>query len=190
MNAVTERGPSIAVIRAVTLRGCEKIQSGRSCGVRRPSASLRLLRDVPASPRRRASQLASSRSQSRPLWISSQPLSDRVLRHAPAVPSLTRAASEAGDRCREPRWLLLVVQGGRRPTRSSPRRFRRPHSGRSLRAASCRREGRQARRARARGVTRYRGAAGLVVRAPGSGNFRSRPAVWVVKNGNSEIEKE
>jgi CHAT domain-containing protein/tetratricopeptide (TPR) repeat protein len=53
----------------VILRGCEKIQSDRSCGGRRPSASLRLLRDVPASPRRRASQLASSRSQSRSLWI-------------------------------------------------------------------------------------------------------------------------
>src|SRR5207253_7388757 len=45
----------------------------RVAGGTRPSASLRLLRDVPASPRRRASRLASSRPQRRPLWISSQP---------------------------------------------------------------------------------------------------------------------
>src|SRR2546423_3654359 len=46
----------------------------RVAGGTRPSASLRLLRDVPASPRRRASRLASSRPQRGPLWISSQPL--------------------------------------------------------------------------------------------------------------------
>src|SRR5712675_2402146 len=48
----------------------------RVAGGTRPSASLRLLRDVPASPRRRASRLASSRPQRGPLWISSQPLSE------------------------------------------------------------------------------------------------------------------
>lgn len=34
-----------------------------------------------------------------------------------------------------------------------------------------------------RGVTRYDGAAGEVTRQPGGGNFRSRPAVWIVENG-------
>src|SRR5713226_7837915 len=46
----------------------------RVAGGTRPSALLRLLRDVPASPRRRASRLASSRPQRGPLWIFSQPL--------------------------------------------------------------------------------------------------------------------
>jgi len=41
-----------------------------------------------------------------------------------------------------------------------------------------------------RNVTRHRGAAGLIVRSPGGGNFRSRPAVWVIANGNARIEKE
>ena len=60
----------------VILRGCEEIQSGPSCGGTAPSALLRLLPDVPASTRRRASHLASSRSQAVPPWISSQPLSE------------------------------------------------------------------------------------------------------------------
>src|SRR5256714_11057782 len=46
----------------------------RVAGGTRPSALLRLLPDVPASPRRRASRLASSRPQRGPLWIFSQPL--------------------------------------------------------------------------------------------------------------------
>lgn len=32
-------------------------------------------------------------------------------------------------------------------------------------------------------VTRYDGAAGPVTRTPGTGNFRSRPAVWAIENG-------
>ena len=41
-----------------------------------------------------------------------------------------------------------------------------------------------------RGVTRHRGAAGVITRPPGGGNFRSRPAVWVIANGNAKIEME
>jgi len=41
-----------------------------------------------------------------------------------------------------------------------------------------------------RGVTRYRGAAGVITRPPGGGNFRSRPAVWLITNGNAKIEME
>jgi ABC-type branched-subunit amino acid transport system substrate-binding protein len=37
------------------------------------------------------------------------------------------------------------------------------------------------------GLTRYEGAAGEVTREPGSGNFRSKPAVWVIKNGHPRI---
>ena len=40
-----------------------------------------------------------------------------------------------------------------------------------------------------RGVTRHEGAAGTIVRAPGSGNFRSRPAVWIINNGRTRIAK-
>ncbi|HKQ11371.1 MAG TPA: ABC transporter substrate-binding protein [Rhizomicrobium sp.] len=38
-----------------------------------------------------------------------------------------------------------------------------------------------------RGVTRYEGAAGLVTREAGSGNFRSRPAVWTIENGRPRL---
>jgi ABC-type branched-subunit amino acid transport system substrate-binding protein len=37
-----------------------------------------------------------------------------------------------------------------------------------------------------RGVTRYDGAAGPVTRAAGSGNFRSRPGVWIVTDGRPQ----
>jgi ABC-type branched-subunit amino acid transport system substrate-binding protein len=40
-----------------------------------------------------------------------------------------------------------------------------------------------------RGVTRHTGAAGTIERAAGSGNFRSRPAVWVITNGKAHIAK-
>jgi len=40
-----------------------------------------------------------------------------------------------------------------------------------------------------RGVTSYKGEAGEITRAPGSGNFRSRPAVWVINNGRPELVK-
>lgn len=65
----------LLVPAVVLLRGCEGIQRGPFCGEKRPSASPRLLRDVPASPRRRVSQLTSSHSQTGPPWIPSQPLS-------------------------------------------------------------------------------------------------------------------
>lgn len=38
-----------------------------------------------------------------------------------------------------------------------------------------------------RGVTRYDGVAGAVTREPGSGNFRSRPAVWVIEDGRPRL---
>jgi ABC-type branched-subunit amino acid transport system substrate-binding protein len=41
-----------------------------------------------------------------------------------------------------------------------------------------------------RNVTRYRGAAGVIVRTLGGGNFRSRPAVWVIANGKARIEED
>jgi branched-chain amino acid transport system substrate-binding protein len=34
-----------------------------------------------------------------------------------------------------------------------------------------------------RGLTRYDGSASVITREPGSGNFRSKPVVWVVKDG-------
>jgi branched-chain amino acid transport system substrate-binding protein len=34
-----------------------------------------------------------------------------------------------------------------------------------------------------RGLTRYDGSASIITREPGSGNFRSKPVVWVVKDG-------
>jgi ABC-type branched-subunit amino acid transport system substrate-binding protein len=34
-----------------------------------------------------------------------------------------------------------------------------------------------------RGITSYVGQAGAVVKAPGSGNFQSKPAVWMISNG-------
>src|SRR5436309_222407 len=83
MNSLSDRGEfgvkraeRFGRRRSVTLRGCEEIHGGPSCGGTTPSASLRLLHDGPASSRRRASQLASSRSQSGSPWISSQPLSE------------------------------------------------------------------------------------------------------------------
>ena len=38
-----------------------------------------------------------------------------------------------------------------------------------------------------RGVTEYNGPAGKITREPGSGNFRSTPAVWVIENGKPEL---
>jgi ABC-type branched-subunit amino acid transport system substrate-binding protein len=38
-----------------------------------------------------------------------------------------------------------------------------------------------------RGTTEYDGTPGRVTREPGSGNFRSRPAVWTIKNGKPEL---
>ena len=38
-----------------------------------------------------------------------------------------------------------------------------------------------------RGVTEYEGSAGTVTREPGGGNFRSTPAVWVIKNGKPQL---
>jgi ABC-type branched-subunit amino acid transport system substrate-binding protein len=40
-----------------------------------------------------------------------------------------------------------------------------------------------------RGVTSYKGEAGEITRERGSGNFRSRPAVWDIKNGRPELVK-
>lgn len=37
------------------------------------------------------------------------------------------------------------------------------------------------------GLTRYEGAAGVVTREPGGGNFRSRPAVWVIEEGRPHM---
>src|SRR5438552_4801209 len=68
--------PAPRASTTLPLRGCEEIHGSSSCGGTTPPASLRLLHDVPASSRRRASQLASSRSQYGPPWISSQPLSE------------------------------------------------------------------------------------------------------------------
>jgi hypothetical protein len=68
----------LLAMKAIVARdhgGCEETQSGPPCGGTAPSASLRLLPDVPASTRRRASHPAPSRSQAGPLWVSSQPLS-------------------------------------------------------------------------------------------------------------------
>jgi ABC-type branched-subunit amino acid transport system substrate-binding protein len=39
-----------------------------------------------------------------------------------------------------------------------------------------------------RNLTNYDGSAGPINREPGSGNFRSKPVVWVVKNGRPEVE--
>jgi hypothetical protein len=49
-----------SIVAVLRLRACEKIQGRPLCGDTRPSASLRLLSDVTASPRRRASHLTSS----------------------------------------------------------------------------------------------------------------------------------
>ncbi len=94
--------PFTAIVAPVILRGCAEIQSGASCGGTTPSASLRLLRDEPASPRRRASHLVPSRSQADPPSISAQSLSasERVEAHAglakdPAFVRVERAPSEA-----------------------------------------------------------------------------------------------
>jgi hypothetical protein len=35
-----------------------------------------------------------------------------------------------------------------------------------------------------RRMTEYSGTAGKITKKEGSGNFRSAPAVWVIKNGN------
>jgi ABC-type branched-subunit amino acid transport system substrate-binding protein len=40
-----------------------------------------------------------------------------------------------------------------------------------------------------RSVTSYKGEAGEIAREPGSGNFRSRPAVWVINNGRPKLVK-
>jgi ABC-type branched-subunit amino acid transport system substrate-binding protein len=37
-------------------------------------------------------------------------------------------------------------------------------------------------------LTRYNGSNGLITREPGSGNFRSTPVVWVVKDGCAEVQ--
>lgn len=41
-----------------------------------------------------------------------------------------------------------------------------------------------------RGVTRHQGAAGIITRAPGTGNFRSSPMVWVITDGKRRISRE
>ena len=41
-----------------------------------------------------------------------------------------------------------------------------------------------------RGVTRHQGAAGVITRAPGAGNFRSSPAVWVISEGKRRISRD
>lgn len=38
-----------------------------------------------------------------------------------------------------------------------------------------------------RGMTEYRGTAGKGTREAGSGNFRSAPAVWVIKNSKPAL---
>jgi ABC-type branched-subunit amino acid transport system substrate-binding protein len=38
-----------------------------------------------------------------------------------------------------------------------------------------------------RSITSYNGSAGAVVKAPGSGNFQSKPAVWMIKNGRPAL---
>ena len=40
-----------------------------------------------------------------------------------------------------------------------------------------------------RSMTSYKGEAGEITREQGSGNFRSRPAVWVINNGRPELVK-
>ena len=37
-------------------------------------------------------------------------------------------------------------------------------------------------------LTNYNGSNGLITREPGSGNFRSTPVVWVVKDGCAEVQ--
>src|SRR5215207_7102114 len=39
-----------------------------------------------------------------------------------------------------------------------------------------------------RNLTSYDGSAGPITRAPGSGNFRSKPVIWVIKDGRPEVE--
>ena len=39
-----------------------------------------------------------------------------------------------------------------------------------------------------RNLTSYDGSAGPITREAGSGNFRSKPVIWVVKNGVPEVE--
>jgi len=39
-----------------------------------------------------------------------------------------------------------------------------------------------------RNVTEHRGAAGTITRPAGGGNFRSRPAIWVIANGDAQME--
>jgi ABC-type branched-subunit amino acid transport system substrate-binding protein len=39
-----------------------------------------------------------------------------------------------------------------------------------------------------RNLTSYNGSAGPITREPGSGNFRSKPVVWTVKNGCPEVQ--
>ena len=38
-----------------------------------------------------------------------------------------------------------------------------------------------------RNITSYNGSAGAVVKDPGSGNFQSKPAVWMIKNGRPAL---
>ena len=38
-----------------------------------------------------------------------------------------------------------------------------------------------------RGMTTYNGTAGRITKEAGSGNFRSAPAVWVIKNGKPAL---
>jgi ABC-type branched-subunit amino acid transport system substrate-binding protein len=39
-----------------------------------------------------------------------------------------------------------------------------------------------------RNLTSYDGSAGPITRAAGSGNFRSKPVIWVIKDGRPEVE--
>jgi ABC-type branched-subunit amino acid transport system substrate-binding protein len=41
-----------------------------------------------------------------------------------------------------------------------------------------------------RGITRHQGAAGIITRTPGTGNFRSSPAVWVIADGKRRISRD
>ena len=40
-----------------------------------------------------------------------------------------------------------------------------------------------------RDMTEYRGTAGKITKQAGSGNFRSAPAVWVIRNGKPALSR-
>ena len=41
-----------------------------------------------------------------------------------------------------------------------------------------------------RGMTEYSGTAGKITKEAGTGNFRSAPAVWVIKNGKPVLAEQ